>query len=155
MSYGETTDVAAYVPRFAATTGDFNTTTNPTKTRVTSMITRISAVIDSYLSSLGFSTPLTTTDGVNAMKELVIEYVAELVEGVNGSSRFAPGSKAIAGQSKWTVINTELMSYLDAIATGLENFGEARTGERQMGTSTVIRVDAYSDDLNNLESDIT
>jgi hypothetical protein len=85
------------------------------------------------------------------MDNIVVETVATMVEGVRGTGRYSPKNKAIAERGQWAIISQEVRTYLDDIATGLENLGAARTGERTMGTVSVIRADGYSDDVNNLE----
>lgn len=134
-AYGTSELVAGYTPRYAATSGDFDTSTNPTQSRVEGMINRVSSIINAYLSDMGFTVPLTSTQGVNVMTELVVEYTTELVEGVRGSGRFAPGSKQIGGRSKWTIISDEVYSFLDTISTGLEGMGESKTDSTIAGLS--------------------
>jgi hypothetical protein len=134
-AYGTSEDVAGYTPRYAAASGDFDTTTNPTQARVEGMINRTSSIINAFLSDFGFNVPLTSTQGVNIMTELVMEYVTELIEGIRGSGRFAPNSKQIGGRSKWTLISSEIYDFLDNIATGLEDMGETRTDSTIAGLS--------------------
>ena len=132
-AYGTSALVAGYTPRYAASSGDFDATTNPTQARVEGMINRVSSIINAYLSDFGFTTPLTSAEGVNVVTELVIEYVTELVEGVRQSGRFAPGSKQIGGRSKWTIIDAEVYAFLERMATGLEKMGESKTDQTIAG----------------------
>ena len=134
-AYGTSELVAGYTPRYANASGDYDATTNPTQARVEGMINRVSSIINAYLSDMGFTVPLTSTQGVNVMTELVIEYVTELIEGVRGSGRFAPGSKQIGGRSKWTIISDEVYNFLDTISTGLESMGESKTDSTIAGLS--------------------
>ena len=143
-SYGTTEKAAGLVPRYAAASGDFDTSTNPTKARVEGMIDRVSGLVNAYLKSLGFSVPLTNADNVLAMENIVMESVAVMVEGVNGSGRYAPTSKAIAGRGMWAVLNDEIMAYLDAIAEGLET-DETYSQPNNFKSRSPIRSDGYSD----------
>lgn len=164
-AYGTSADVAGYTPRYAATSGDFDTTTNPTKSRVEGMINRVSSIINAYLSDMGFSVPLTSTQGVNIMTELVIEYVTELIEGVRGSGRFAPGSKQIGGRSKWTLVSDEIYNFIDTISTGLEGMGETKTDstiaglsyrgsdERGNGTAPMFQRSGFGNTVTDWDSD--
>ena len=150
-SYGSIQEIAQMVPRYADDIGTFNDTTNPRGKAVENMIDRVSGLVNSYLSTLGFSVPITQADAKAAMDNIVVETVATMVEGVRGTGRYSPKNKAIAERGQWAIISQEVRTYLDDIATGLENLGAARTGERTMGTVSVIRADGYSDDVNNLE----
>lgn len=140
-SYGTTEKVAGMVPRYAASSGDFDASTNPTKARVEGMLDRVSGLVNAYLKALGFSVPLSNSDNVLAVENIVIEVVTEMVEGVRGSGRYAPNSKAIAAGGMVAVLNADITGYLDAIANGLEQ-DETRnkTGNRPSSTA-VVKVD--------------
>ena len=150
-SYGTTEKVAGMVPRYAATSGDFDTTTNPTKARVEGMIDRVSGLVNAYLKTLGFTTPLTNADNVLAMENIVIEVTVEMVEGVRGSGRYAPGSKAVANGGLFAVLNQDITSYLDAIAEGLEA-DETYSQPNNFHSRSPIRSDGYSDSYTVIET---
>jgi len=150
-SYGSLEEVAQLVPRYGTQTGTFDLTTTPPSTAVENMINRVSALVNAYLSSLGFAVPIIQTDAEDAVKNVVLETVASMVEGVRGTGRYSPKNKVIAERGQWGVISQEVRDYLDSIATGLENLGVTRVSGRKMGSVSTIRTDAYSDDINNLE----
>jgi hypothetical protein len=150
-SYGTSEKVAGYVPRYAAASGDFDTTTNPTQARVEGIIDRVSGLVNAYLKALGFTIPLTNADNVLAMENIVMEVSAVVVEGIRGSGRYAPNSKAIANRSMWAVLNDDIMAYLDAIAEGLEA-DETYTQPNDFRSRSPIRSDGYSDDYTVIET---
>ena len=140
-SYGSTAKVAGMIPRFAASSGDFDTTTNPTQARVEGMIDRVSGLVNAYLKTLGFTIPLTNDDNILAVENIVIDVVTEMVEGVRGSGRYAPNSKAIAGRGMTAVLSQDITAYLDGIAVGLQqDETRAKTGNRPSSTA-VVKVD--------------
>jgi len=49
-----------------------------------------------------------------------------MVEGVNGTGRYAPQSKAIAKRSPIAIIDEEIKTFLEGIAPGLEDLGASR-----------------------------
>lgn len=137
-SYGSLNEVAALATRYANNAGTFDGTTNPTGARVEKLIDRVSAVVNAYLSQLGFTVPITQTDSKLLMDNIVVEQVTVMVEGIRGSGRYAPSSKAIAQRGMMSVLTQEIMDYLDAVAVGLEDLGAER------GKSTISRI-SYRD----------
>lgn len=99
MSYGSTNEVAALVPRYANADNVFTATTRPSLAQVETWLTQVSAVLDAYLATKGYSTPITATDLNAAMDLFVAEEVASIAEGVNGSGRFGlpPPTKSSKG----------------------------------------------------------
>ncbi len=151
-SYGDAAKLAGLVPRYANRNGRFDATTNPTISRVEGMIDRVSGLVNAYLKKLGFTIPLTNADNVLAMENIVMEITAVMVEGVNGSGRYAPQSKSIAQRGGlFAVLNDEIMTYLDAIAEGLEA-DETYSQPNNFRSRSVIPSDGYSDDLNMIET---
>lgn len=126
-SYGTTSEVAALTPRYANAAGAFDASTNPTLLRVEKFIDRVSAVVNSYLAQLGFTIPVSQADAKLMLDNIVVEQVALMVEGVRGSGRYAPGSKAIASRSMMSVLSEEIRDYLDSVAVGLEDLGATRS----------------------------
>jgi len=137
-SYGSLTEIAALVPRYANDAGTFDGSTNPTGTRVEKFIDRVSAVVNAYLSQLGFTVPISQADAKLLMDNIVVEQVTLMVEGVRGSGRYAPNSKQIASRGMMSVLTEEVMTYLDAVAVGLEDLGATRS------KSTISRI-SYRD----------
>jgi len=150
-SYGSTSEVAALVPRYADSTGDFNATTNPTLAAVEGMIDRVSGLVNSYLASLGFSVPVTQADAAFMLDNIVVDTVATMVDGVRGSGRYSPKNKAIAERGSWAVISMDVKGYLDDVAKGLENLGVTRgyAHDEELSyitTTQMQREDSYTDD---------
>ena len=94
------------------------------------MIDRVSALVNAYLKALGFDIPLTDSDNVLAMENIVLDTVAVMVEGVNGSGRYGPASKTVAQRGMWAVLNDDVRAYLDAIADGLTDETRTDAGKR-------------------------
>lgn len=150
-SYGTSEKVAGYVPRYAASSGDFDASTNPSKARVEGIIDRVSGLVNAYLKSLGFTIPLTNADNVLAMENIVVEISATAIDGIRGSGRYAPNSKAIANRGMLAVLNEDIMAYLDAIAEGLE-VDEAYSQPNNFRSRSPIRSDGYSDSHTVIET---
>lgn len=133
-SYGSLVEVGANVTRYANKSVTFDAETNPTGPRVEKFIDRVSAVVNSYLSALGFTIPITQADAKLLMDNIVVDQVTLMVEGVNGTGRYAPGSKTIAQRSMMSVLTEEVTDFLDMVAIGLEDLGAER------GKSTISRI---------------
>ena len=150
-SYSTASEVAKNVPRYA-TTGVFDANTNPTLSTVENWIDEASAIVDGVLSGLGFTIPITTAKPKRIMDAIVKDVVTLRVEGVRGSGRYAPNSKAIAQRGVLSLMTQDIKSALEAIAPGLENMGIGRTSKRGVGSTAVTRKDAYSDDIDSIEA---
>ena len=125
MAYGEHADVAALTKRWT-NAGSFDDTTIPTSTQVSTMLTRISAMIDTYLAGLGFSTPVTTpATAVSALEEITIGAVADLVMAANSAGRFYT-SKNLRGKSPFVQLRRELKEWCIDAAPGFESLGVER-----------------------------
>lgn len=138
-SYGTVAEVASLAFRYT-NSGSFDTTTNPTAARVEAIIDRVSGVVNAYLAQLGFTIPVSQADAKLMLDNIVVETTAVIVEGIRGSGRFAPNSKAIAQRGMWQVLTNEIMDYLAAVAVGLEELGAARS------KSTISRIGYRSQD---------
>ena len=140
-AYGTTAKVAELTPRYADSSQlDFTNSTTPNLSAVENMLNRLSAMANSHLAGLGFDIPLTQADAVLTVEHIVLELAAQMVEGVRGSGRYAPGNKAIAARGLIASVNDDLTAYLEGIAVGLEEMGEPR------GDSLLARVAYRSDD---------
>ena len=142
-SYSDAAIVAGYTPRYASSAGVFDTNTNPTLARVEGMIDRVSGLVNAFLTNRGYGLPLTDATLSLAMENVVTELVVVMVEGVRGTGRYAPNSKAIAQRGMFAVLNDEIMQYLDAIITTTPN---------TFSVTAVIRQDGYSDDLTTVQT---
>lgn len=163
-SYGTSADVAALVPRYATESGDFNVNTNPTKTRVEGLIDNVSAMANGCMANLGFSIPVTDADVVLILKQLVSETVAVLVEGIRGTGRYAPSSKAIQNRGVMTVVYQDICQTLESMAFGLEQLGADRSldeaasigfrgfDERGNATSPIFQRGAFGNTFKDWDS---
>lgn len=129
-SYGTSADVAALTPNWAAKgAGDFDAGTNPSKARVEVLIDNVSAIANGCLANLGFTIPVADADAVLIVKQLVTETVAVLVEGIRGTGRYAPNSKAIQARGVMTLVYQDICETLSNMAFGLEQLGADRSAD--------------------------
>jgi len=134
--YGDAANVASLTPRHANASGVFDGTTRPTITYVSTMLTQVSAALNSILAEYGFSTPITAddSDDVKYLLDLFAnEEVAAMVEGINGSGRFGPTTKAPHKRGRWAVIMDDARSFVDGQAIGFERLGCTRTQPQLYG----------------------
>jgi len=125
-SYGAVSGVAALVPRYAGTGGIFTVSTRPTLAQVERLIDQISAMINSMLSTEGFDIPITQDDVVAVLSSFVEEEVAAICEGINGSGRFGPTTKA-PNKSRFLLIQDDIQFFLKSQIPGFERLGAERT----------------------------
>jgi hypothetical protein len=135
MAYGSLEEVAAFVPRYADAAGSFSLTTRPTATRVEAWLTQVSGVLDTYLASKAYSTPITDASFLAALNMFTSEEVAAMVEGANGSGRFGPTSPDQRGQSRFAIIRQDVMDFIDSLLVG---------NETRAGSSAVGREDSWT-----------
>ncbi len=136
MSYGDKNEVAALVPRYANTSGVFDQLTRPTAGQVSAWLTQISAILDTYLKTKGYSTPVTESD-LNASLDLFAnEEAASIAEGVNGSGRFGPTSQNKKQQGRFAIIRADVTDFLDSLLIG---------NQVTAGSTAVTRTDGFSE----------
>lgn len=135
MSYGDKNEVAALVPRYANTSGVFDQLTRPTQAQVTAWLAQISAVLDAYLATKGYSVPVTEANLNAALDLFVNEETAAIAEGVNGSGRFGPTSQNKKQQGRWAIIRGDVTDFIDGLLVG--NVITA-------GSSAVTREDSFT-----------
>lgn len=140
-AYGTSAKVAS-MSRYKAVSGDFDTTTNPTKDNVEYFINLVSGLVNGYLKTLGFSPPLTNTDNVFAIESIVIPTVAGLIDAeVRGTGRYAPNNKSVAARGQLSVLTDDIKAALDMLADGFsEDDTRSRVGQRPSSTA-VVKVD--------------
>lgn len=127
-SYGDTGEIAALVPKFANTSGIFDTTTRPTLLQVESETDQVSAAVNMVLSEEGFSIPVTDTDAKLMLDGFVNKMVAEIVLGINGYGRFGPtGDKREGSRGKYLMIMEDVEAFVGKHAVGMERLGATRT----------------------------
>lgn len=125
-SYGSADDVAELVPKWA-NNGRFDDTTEPTLARVETLIDNVSAIANGCLAQMGYDVPVTDTDAVRIVKQLVSETTATIVDGIRGTGRYAPGSKAVQRNGMMTVVYTDICNMLKGMDFGLQQLGATKT----------------------------
>jgi hypothetical protein len=130
-SYGDTTEIAALVPRHTDPGAElFTATTHPTLTQVETWTDQISAIVNSILAQNGFSTlPVTQADAKLMLDYFVNEEVAAICEGVNGSGRFGPTAKRGGSKGRFAVIIEDVQNFIEANAVGIERLGVPRPSD--------------------------
>ncbi len=126
-SYGDTTEIALLVPRYA-NSGVFDETTNPALTTVESETDQVSGMVNSVLVQEGFEIPVTQADVKLALDGFVNKMVAEIINGIRGAGRFGPTSQT-KGQAKgkWFMIMEDTTAFIKGMALGFERLGATRT----------------------------
>lgn len=125
-SYGSVAEVAALTGRYTAS-GSYNTTTRPTLAQVEKFIDRVSGIVNTILSQLGFTVPITQADVKLMLDEFVVEQVSQLCHAANGAGPFAPGSEELRGRTAFSIITGEALIFMQANKTGMERMGAVRT----------------------------
>lgn len=138
-SYGSAAGVAAYVGVYTKA-GVFDTTTKPTLANVESWIDQVSALLNTALAKRGFSVPLTQADAKLAAASLVEQLVSDLAQAANSSGRFFSERFLERGVSNWAVIRSDISTWVEEYASGLEELGESR------GTSSATTIGFRSSD---------
>jgi len=133
--YGSLPEVAALVRRYTSS-GDFTTSTRPTKAEVQRFLERVSALLNTVLASSGFVIPVTQADAKLALDDFVINQVVQLAHAANGAGPYAPGSEELRGvgsagragssKSPMRVIMDEAKLFINLYAVGLEALGATR-----------------------------
>ena len=126
-SYGDTSEIAALVPRRQGSGGFFDASTRPTLTQVESMANQVSALLNSILAQNGFAVPVTNADVVLMLDYFVNEEVAAIVEGVNGSGRFGSTAKSRGARGRFALIVEDVEAFVKGNAIGMERLGATRT----------------------------
>ena len=126
-SYGDTTEIAKLIPRYA-NSGVFDGTTNPVLATVESETDQVSGAVNSVLIQEGFEIPVTQADVKLALDGFVNKMVAEIVNGIRGAGRFGPTSQT-KGQAKgkWFMIMEDTTAFIQGMALGFERLGATRT----------------------------
>ncbi len=126
-SYGTTANVASRTPRYAGAGGVFTTGTRPTLVQVETFIDEVSGLMNSILAQWGFVTPVIQAIVVDMLNFFVEDEVAAIVEGINGSGRFGPGSVAERPLgSRFKMILVDVQGFVEANAVGMEKLGATR-----------------------------
>lgn len=134
-SYGSTSDVAALTPRYASTSGVYDTTTRPTLAQVERQMDLVSGLVNALLAQQGFSIPVSQADCVLSLAFFVEQEVAAICEGINGSGRFGPTTKSEGGKGRFALIMDDVETFIDANAAGFERMGATRNYSVTAGMS--------------------
>ena len=126
MAYGTAGEVASLTPRYANTSGIFDTTTRPTLATVTTLLAQVSRMVASMLDADGFTVPITAADVTPMFALFVEQEVAAIVEGINGSGRFGPTTKSGGGKGRFALILDDVRSFIEGNAFGIESAGATR-----------------------------
>ena len=129
MVYGTQQDVAALTPRNATSSGDFNTTTNPTLIYVDKWLNNVSVMVDAVLRQNGFIVPDDYVGHENVavfLSQFVVEEVASMVEGVNSSGRFTPTAKQPHREGRFQNTIKHVRNFIDENSNGIERMGLPR-----------------------------
>ncbi len=135
-SYGTAVGVAAFVPRWAASTGDAATFTGgtvPTLAQVEGYIDAISGMLNAMLAEAGFTVPVTDADLTPMLAFFVNEEVAAIADGIHGSGRFGPSTKTGGGKGRFAIILDDVKSFVEGNKAGLERLGAARSTDQTSG----------------------
>src|SRR3972149_2434748 len=121
-SYGSIAGVQALVPNYNLTSG-----TRPTIAQAESWIDSISGILNSILAEAGFTVPVTDDDVKDALDFFINQEVASICEGVNGSGRFGPTSKAVGKQGRFSLMLEDVKAFVEGNKAGFERLGAERS----------------------------
>jgi hypothetical protein len=121
-SYGTAAGVAALRPIYTKA-GAFDTTTNPALATVENLVDQVSAMLNSMLSSAGFTVPVTQSDAVLMLTMFVEAEVADVVDGIRGVGKFGPADKKTAGTSRFTLLLDDVSAFVKGNKIGLQRMG--------------------------------
>ena len=124
-SYGSATGVVAFVPNYGSG-GAFTTGTRPTLAQVEGWIDSVSGILNSILAEAGFTIPVTNDDVKDALDFFINQEVASICEGVNGSGRFGPTSKAVGKQGRFSLMLEDVKTFVEGNKAGFERLGAER-----------------------------
>ena len=129
-SYGSVAGVAAYVPTYT-NVGAFDTSTTPTLAQVESWIDEVSAIANTGLRAAGFTVPMTQADAVRAIRGLINQQVAALVQLSRGAGRFASERALNSSLSAIGMIRKELLDFIEINGDGWEALGANRAASKR------------------------
>lgn len=124
-SYGSVADVAALTQNWTVS-GTFSTTTSPTLAQVEGFIDQVSGIMNVALAREGFSIPVTQADAVLAIKSIVVQLAADLVQAAHLSGRFFSERALDRGISPMMQIRKDINDWIQENAAGLEQLTATR-----------------------------
>src|SRR3990167_1652293 len=164
-SYGSAAGVAALVPRYANGSGTFATTDRPTLAQVETFIDSVSGILNSILAEAGFQIPVTDDDVKDGLDFFVNEEVAAIAEGINGSGRLGPTSKAMGKAGHFSLILSDVQEFVSGNAAGFERLGATRAYAATAGlayrdtdnsgaeTAPIFQVQGFGNSFTDWDSD--
>jgi hypothetical protein len=135
-SYGDTSEIAAQVPKHAGTAGTFSTTTRPTLLGLESIVDQLSAIINAMLADAGFQIPISQADAKLMLDMFVNQEAAEIVRGINGYGRFGPTPGKQKPIGWWAVMSGDVEAFINKFMAGIERLGATRTYSQTAGLAT-------------------
>lgn len=126
-SYGSVESVAGLAPRWANTSGVFDLSTRPTLPQLERIIDQIGGLLNAMLANAGFQIPVSQADAKLALDFFADEEAAAIVEGINGSGRFGPSTKAGGGKGRFALLVEDAEAFINAHKVGFERLGATRT----------------------------
>jgi hypothetical protein len=134
-SYGDVSEIAALIPRYANEVVLFDASTTPALSQVESLTDQVSGIVNGLLNQYGFSTPVTQADAKLALDLFVNEQVAVLVEATNVRGRYGPGNdQPYEGASLVTILR-DAQEFIEGNAVGFERLGATRSSDPLSGIS--------------------
>lgn len=160
-SYGSTDGVAALAYRWTNASGVFDATTEPTIAQVESWIDQVSAMMNVALANCRYTTFPITIDTITEMMDgYVNQTVATVCEGRHDIGRLGPTAltNSVTGsvRSMWAVVGGEAATFIKDNCDAFEYLGLTRdplnASKGRLTSTTTIRADGYSNDIDNIET---
>ena len=126
-SYGDTSEIAALVKRYANANGLFDATTNPTLAQVESEADQISATLNLVLIDEGFGIPIDEATAKLSLDMFVNKITAEVIHGMRGAGRFGPTAQSKKGaKGAYLMILEDATSFIQEFSSAFERLGADR-----------------------------
>ena len=160
-SYGSVAGVAALAYRWTNEQETFDTTTEPTLAQIEAWINQVSAMLNVALAQCRYSTlPITIDTITDMMDGYVNQTVSTIVEGRHDIGRLGPTALTnnVTGsvRSMWQVVGGEAATFIKDNCDAFEYLGLSReavnASKGRMGTFTMVKQDAYSNDIDAVET---
>ena len=159
--YGSLAGVALIAKKYADASQTFTAITSPTDTEIGTWLDQACSHMNASLADARFSIPITHTAVTPMLDMFINRQVANMVEALNISHRAGPiqGSgrnRSVTVADVLSGLPAAVDSFVKEKSGGLEAMGATRSNvQTMMGSVAMIRVDAYSDDVDSWDSDLT
>jgi hypothetical protein len=153
--------VSALAYRWTDDSGDFTALTEPTLAQVESWINQVSAMLNVAMAQCRYTTfPITIEIITEMLDGYVNQTVSTICEGRHDIGRLGPTALTnnVTGsvRSMWQVVGGEAATFIKDNCDAFEYLGLERdplnSSKGRTTTTSTIRADAYSDDLNAIET---